>query len=318
MTVLLTGAAGFIGSHVAEELIRRGHRVVGVDNFFRGKRSNLLGVIDSSSFQLIELDMACPGAHECLRLLCQDNGIEAVIHLAAINGTQYFYDRPWSVLDVNTNATRELMLALEETPVKYILYASSSEVYGDPARIPTAESCPILLNSASDRDSYASSKALGEFQVRLGSNDMGKDHLIVRIFNMYGPRLVATRYGQVVAEFIRRAMGRDPFTIIGDGSATRSFCHVEDGARAIVDLMERRVTGTVNLGNDQETSILELAALIHRQLNKPFAPIFLEGRPHDHQRRCPDLGRLRQYLPQFEPRSLDRGLQQTIAWFRDQ
>lgn len=313
--VLVTGAAGFLGSFLTEELLRRGYAVTGIDNMFRGREENLIVARQNPNFRFELLDLTAADAVGRVRNTLLEHDTEAVFHLAAINGTEYFYDASWMVLDVNVSTTQTMMEALEDTKVGYVCYTSSSEVYGDPMIIPTPETHPILLNAEADRDSYASSKAMGDFYVRIGAQKLGIDALAVRVFNQYGPRMVGTKYGQVIGEFVKRGLTETEFTMIGDGSHTRSFCLVTDGARTLVDLFERRVTGFINLGNDNEISILELAKRIHEKLGREFRPVFLQERPHDHRRRCPDLTRLRQYLPDLNLTDLDAGLDITIEHF---
>lgn len=315
-TVVVTGAAGFIGSFLVEELLARGYAVTGVDNLFRGRMENLETASRSDAFRFERLDLAEADAAARLKEILLRDRAEAVFHLAAINGTEYFYDASWMVLDVNVRCTQAVMAALEGTAVRYVAYTSSSEAYGEPMQVPTPESHPVLLNAAADRDSYASAKAMGDFYTRIGAIKLGIDWLNIRVFNQYGPRMVGSKYGQVIGEFVRRGLTEPRFTIIGDGSHTRSFCLVTDGARAMVDLLEKRVTGFINLGNDKEMTILELAQLVHGKLGRPFEPVFLPERPHDHRRRCPDLTRLRQELPGFQLTDLDRGLDLTIEYFR--
>lgn len=315
--VMVTGAAGFLGSFLTEELLRRGYAVTGVDNLFRGREENLIVARQNPNFRFEQLDLTDPDGAERIRTMLRNDGTEAVFHLAAINGTEYFYDASWMVLDVNVSTTQTLIDAIEGTNVNYVCYTSSSEVYGEPMIVPTPETHPVLLNAEADRDSYASSKAMGDFYVRIGAQKLGIDALAVRVFNQYGPRMVGTKYGQVIGEFVKRGMTEPVFTMIGDGSHTRSFCLVTDGARALVDLFESRVTGFINLGNDHEISILELAQRIHDKLGREFKPEFLEERPHDHRRRCPDLSRLKMHLPNLELTDLDEGLDITIQYFRE-
>jgi UDP-glucuronate decarboxylase len=315
--IMVTGAAGFLGSFLTEELLRRGYAVTGVDNLFRGREENLVVARQNPNFRFEQIDLAEADACVRIRALLQEDKTEALFHLAAINGTEYFYDASWMVLDVNVSSTQTIMNAIEGTEIGYVCYTSSSEVYGDPMVIPTPETHPVLLNAEADRDSYASSKAMGDFYVRIGAQKLGIDALAVRVFNQYGPRMVGTKYGQVIGEFVKRGLTEPEFTMIGDGSHTRSFCLVTDGARALADLFEQRVTGFINLGNDNEISILELAKRIHEKLGREFKPVFLDERPHDHRRRCPDLTRLKAQLPDLELTDLDTGLDITIQYFRE-
>ncbi len=228
----------------------------------------------------------------------QDGGVEAEFHLAAINGTEYFCDASWMVPDVNVRTTWVELPAIEGSSVKYAIYASSSEVYGDPQVVPTPEEHPVLLHAFVDRDSYASSKAMGD------------------VYSTWGARMVCTKYGRVVGERIRPALTEPEFTMIGDGSHRRSFCRVTDGTRIIADLFERGVNGFINVGNEEEVFILDFAVRIHARLDRHFEPIFLPERPHDHRRRCPDLARLRRELPVLQLTPLDAGLDLTIEHFR--
>lgn len=308
--ILITGCAGFIGSFLTEGLVAEGHQVVGIDNFFRGKKENLRSIEGNAAFELIALDLADPDCLSPLKTILNTKKIDTVYHLAAINGTQYFYDYAKEVLNQNTLMTSHVMQAILDSNVKKIIYTSSSEVYGEPTIIPTPEIQPILLNSSADRDSYAASKAMGEFYVRLYAEQKDIDWLILRVFNMYGPRMVNTKYGQVIPEFIQRILTENQFTLIGDGHHTRSFCFIEDAIRLLLGM--RNITGFLNLGNPEEISMLDLARKLHTLMHKSFSPVFLPERPHDHHRRCPDIARLRTLCgnPSFTP--LDAGLKIVI------
>lgn len=314
--VLITGAAGFIGSFLCDELLDHGYTVYGIDNFFRGKFENIKHLQNNTKFTLEEIDLSDPNNIGPVQKLVRSKGIDTVIHLAAINGTAYFYDRPLFVLDQNIKITQNLLHAITDTMVNYIVYTSSSEVYGEPLTFPTNEQHPILLNALSDRDSYAASKALGDFYIRLFAEKYNIKWLILRVFNTYGERMVGTRYGQVIPEFITRMLFEEKFTILGNGSNTRSFCYVKDTTLAMRLLIEKQMTGLLNLGNDQETSIVDLARKLHVLENKAFNPVFLEGRPHDHKRRFPDIQQLKLLLPSLKFTNLDLGLRQVIDFYK--
>lgn len=314
-TALVTGAAGFIGSFLCEGLVAAGYSVVGADNFFRGTRANLKGLEGVPDFELVEIDLSLPENVGTLRELLRSRRVDTVFHLAAVNGTEYFYDRPAFVFDQNTACTNTLLAAITDTEVDYLIYASSSEVYGEPRVIPTHEACEIVLRPEEDRDSYAASKAFGDFAVRMAARRLGVDHLVLRIFNQYGTRMVASRYGQVIPEFMRRTLADEPFTIIGDGSQTRSFCYVEDAVEAVKRLVGGRCTGVLNLGNDEEVTILELARRIHALVGRPFEPVFLPPRSGDHLRRRPDITRLRAAVPGLRFTPLDDGLRRLMGYY---
>lgn len=314
--ILITGAAGFIGSFLCDEFFAHQYNIVGIDNFFRGKRENLAHLINQDNFILKEYDISAVENIGDIKKIILENDINIVFHLAAINGTQYFYDRPLFVLDQNVKITQNLLTAIENTNVKYIIYTSSSEVYGNPLTIPTNEQHPILLNSTFDRDSYAASKAIGEFYIRLFSKEHNLSSLILRLFNMYGERMVGTRYGQVIPEFVNRMLFEDKFTIIGDGRNTRSFCYINDATKMMRQLMEKQITGLINLGNDHEVSILELAQIIHVLNNHAFNPIFLPERSNDHKRRRPDITHLQSILPELTFTKLENGLKKVIDFYK--
>jgi nucleoside-diphosphate-sugar epimerase len=212
--------------------------------------------------------------------------------------------------------TQNLLTAIENTNVKYIIYTSSSEVYGNPFVIPTSEKQPILLNETFDRDSYAVSKAIGEFYVRLFAKEHGLSYLLLRLFNIYGERMIGTRYGQVVPEFIHRMLFEDEFTILGNGSQTRSFCYINDATHIMRRLMEIKLTGLINVGNDDEKSIFELAKIIHTLNHAEFHPIFLPDRPNDHQRRRPNINYLKSILPDLIFTDLESGLKRVIDFYK--
>lgn len=314
--ILITGAAGFVGSFLCEELVSRGYHVLGVDNFFRGKKENLEHLRHQSHFNFIEIDLTDVESSRYLNEWIKQHNIQTVFHLAAINGTQYFYECPLSVLDKNIIVAQNVLAAIKDSSVNYFIYTSSSEVYGEPLVVPTKEEHPILLNVFSDRDSYAASKAIVDFYVRLFAGKNQMDFLVLRVFNLYGERMVNTRYGQVIPEFIKRLLYEDEFTIIGDGRHTRSFCYIQDAILAMKQLFEKRVTGILNLGNNDEISILELARKMHQLENRAFNPVFLPERPYDHKRRCPDITALKIQLPQLQFTPLDSGLKTVIDFYK--
>lgn len=315
MTILITGAAGFIGSFLAESLIQNGYKVFGIDNLFRGKMANIQH-LPKANFQFCKLDLSHSKQIKRIRKILLQHHITTIFHLAAINGTQHFYDHPFFVLDQNIKITQNLLASIPETAVNYIIYTSSSEVYGDATQFPTPETYPISVHADFDRDSYAASKAVDEFYVHLFSQLHKIDHLILRVFNTYGGRMVGTRYGQVIPELIKKIHFDEKFTIIGDGTQTRSFCYVQDLVWIFKKLMQKQVTGLMNVGNDDEISIAGLAQQLHRLTCQTYAPTFLPGRPHDHQRRKPDISQLRKMLPELRFTSLDQGLTKTLEFYK--
>jgi|TARA_R100000329_G_scaffold149821_1_gene141271 nucleoside-diphosphate-sugar epimerase len=297
--VLVTGAAGFLGSHVCDELLSKGYTVVGVDNFFRGKKENV-----AKDVIFLERDLTLEGIEDLINL----HNIDTVFHYAAINGTEHFYDIPAKVFNDNMNMTRNVLESITRgDSVKRIVYTSTSEVYGPHPPLPTDEHEPIILNMFSDRDSYASSKAIGEFQIKYAAKKLQISYLILRPFNTYGTRMDNTKYGQVVPEFFRKVYEPE-FTLIGDGSQTRSFCHVDDHKVLAVRLAEYDSNSVVNIGNDEEITILDLAKKVHEIKGRAFEPKFLPPRDYDTQVRQPDIRKIRLLYPSYEFISIDDGL----------
>lgn len=288
MVILITGSAGFLGSHLCDRLLLDGHQVIGVDNFFRGKRENL-PIHDN--FKFYEIDLM---DKSLTKYVFDETKPEIVIHYAAINGTKYFYDIPYKVCDDNITITQNVLYSCGES-VKKIIYASSSEVYGPTPKIPTKENEFIVLDSFSNRDSYASSKAIGEYLVRLWAEKNKKDFLILRPFNTYGPRMSTNGYGQVIPEFIERIKSKENFYLYGDGNQTRSFCYVIDHCEIVNILMLNTKNKILNIGYDEEIKIFELSKLIHEIMGVKFNVFFKTALENDTKWRKPDLTELKKY-----------------------
>lgn len=289
MKILVTGAAGFLGSHLCDSLLNEGYFVVGVDNFFRGKKSNLP---NHNNFKFYEIDLR---DFESLKEMMINEEPQIVIHYAAINGTKYFYDIPYKVCNDNIKLTQNILNACTPS-VEKIVYASSSEIYGPEPKVPTKESEYIVLDSLSDRDSYASSKAIGEYLVRLWSNENKRKYLIVRPFNTYGPRMSTNGYGQVIPEFIERIKSGESFYLYGDGKQTRSFCYVTDHTDIMCELIKNADNKILNIGFDEEITIFELSKVIHEIMGVNFNVSFKEAWKNDTKWRKPDLTELKKHI----------------------
>ena len=300
MKALVTGAAGFLGSHLCDELLEKNYKVVGIDNFFRGKKENLP---THPNFKFYEVDLVNDDANN----IVSNEKPDVLFHYAAINGTEYFYDIPTKVFNDNIEITKNILNAIKNSTIKKVIYTSTSEVYGDNPPLPTAESHMIQLNIFTDRDSYASSKAIGEFYVKYYCKEHNMDYLILRPFNTYGPRMDNTKYGQVVPEFFRKLKDKE-FTIIGNGTQTRSFCHVDDHKRLSVMLSENISNDVVNIGNDEQVTILELAEKIHDINGIKFNPKFLPPRDYDTQKRQPDISKIKACFFDYNFVNLNQGL----------
>lgn len=295
MKILVTGAAGFLGSHLCDKLLSEGHEVWGMDNFFRGKKENLP---THENFKFIEIDLSKQGY--------KLDGIDVVFHYAAINGTRYFYDIPNKVVDDNIRITQNVLESISKS-VKKIIYASSSEIYGPKPEVPTEESQPIELHIDADRDSYASSKAIGEFMVKTWCKQNDVSYLILRPFNTYGDRMATNGYGQVIPELIER-LNEDEFFIYGDGSQTRSFCFVDDHVNIANILMNTADNEVLNIGYDEEITIKKLAKKI---LKLYKSDKIIQTKPawaNDTKWRKPSLTRLNKYIDGYKHLTLKEGL----------
>ena len=305
--VLITGAAGFLASFLSEEFLKSDYKVVGIDNFFRGKKEYLP---KHDNFIFYEIDLVKEKSK--FNEIVKKEKPQILIHYAAINGTKYFYDIPYKVINDNVTMTQNVLESCRNSSIKKIIYSSSSEVYGEPMKVPTTETHPILLNVHTDRDSYASSKAICEFYIKLFAKENKIDYLILRIFNTYGRHMDTSEYGQVVPEFVSKMFNDKEFTIIGNGNHTRSFCYVDDHTRLVKKLTEKISNEIVNVGNNIETTIDNLAEEMHKIEKKSFNPKYLKGREYDHKRRCPDISKLKKLINDYPKFSLNQGLKVVI------
>lgn len=315
--VLVTGGAGFIGSHLCEALLKKGHEVVCFDNFFRGKQENVEHLIGRKDFTLIKGDIR-NGAE--VEKVVQDCDI--VHHLAAINGTKYFYEEPILITDVNVAGTLNVLKACADSSVKRITFASSPEVYGLPEKIPTPEDAICLFDNPTKtlRHSYSTSKYLGDVLCLAFHEKYGLPVTVLRYFNIYGPRLIGTEYGQVVSIFIKKALEGKPIELFGDGKQTRSFTYVSDAVEATIRAQEKdkAIGQALNIGVQKETTIKELASRvlkITKSKSKIVQKPVLVG---DAKRRCPDTKNVRKILAWSAKTNLDEGLKRTVEWFKEQ
>lgn len=316
MRAVVTGGAGFIGSYLAEYLVLDGIDVSIWDNLFRGKYENIESLINDKN-HFINIDLAQSQSIDKMVELLLEEKPNYIFHYAAINGTQYFYDIPAKVLEVNANATYNLMLALRKAKQKdntfktKIIYASSSEVYGEPFSLPSKECDVTYVNTFHVRDSYAVAKLIGEFYVKLISEEIGIEWITLRLFNVYGPRMVGTKYGQVIPEFIQRLSNKEyPLRIYGNGKHMRSFCYVTDNANYTIELAKSNAKNDIfNIGNSDEISIYDLGALIMQKMNMDPKFHFLSEREGDHKRRCPDTSKLHNVIGNKDYIKLETGIE---------
>jgi nucleoside-diphosphate-sugar epimerase len=330
-TILVTGAAGFIGSHLVETLLKAGAKVIGVDNFITGKQSNLDEVAAAlgenwqpgKNWWFIQANINQPVANYLTpEILSAAGPIAAVLHFASPASPPRYQANPVETYLVNSLATHELLNWLHEThPAAKFLFASTSEVYGDPAVHPQVEGYWGNVNPNGIRSCYDESKRLGETICGVHQRDFNMDVRIVRIFNTYGPR-IDLEDGRVIPNFIQQAMAGQPLTIYGDGTQTRSYCYVSDLVAGILQLalLPDLKGKTINLGNPEEYTLLQTAELVQaavlgeKATAQPFVFKPLPG--DDPTRRKPDIS-LAQTLLSWSPTvSFATGLAQTVAYFK--
>ncbi len=319
--VLVTGGAGFIGSHLCERLLRDGHDVICLDNFFTGTRANIEHLLGNRRFELLRHDVTEPILLE----------VDWIFNLACPASPIHYQYNPVKTIKVNVLGALH-MLGLAKRVRARILQASTSEVYGDPEVHPQHEAYWGSVNPVGLRSCYDEGKRVAEtlFFDYLRQNRV--DIKVVRIFNTYGPRMRPDD-GRVVSNFIVQALQGSPITIYGDGSQTRSFCYIDDLIEGMIRMMDyetgetvkgRNYTeaffsgfpGPINLGNPQEATIRSIAETVVRLTGSPSELIFEKLPDDDPRRRCPNIG-LAEKVLQWRPAvGLEEGLRQTIAYFR--
>lgn len=305
-TAVVTGGAGFLGSHLCERLVAEGMRVVAVDNLVTGKRENLRALDGSPAFSFL--------LHDVSRPFTIAGPVDYVLHFASPASPIDYLELPIQTLKVGSLGTHN-GLGLAKAKGARFLLASTSEVYGDPLVHPQPESYWGNVNPVGPRGVYDEAKRFAEAMVMAYHRVHGLDTRIVRIFNTYGPRM-RPRDGRVVPAFLQQALTGRPLTVFGDGSQTRSFCYVDDLIEGIYRLLLSAQTDPVNIGNPHEMTILQFAERI-RALVGSASPIDFRPLPEDDPKtRQPDITKARRILG-WEPKvELDLGLGRTIDYFR--
>jgi len=315
---LVTGGAGFLGSHLVERLLAQGIEVVAIDNLFRGSLANLEAIRTNPQFRFVNGDILDSNELEGVA-----KGCDVIFHLAAINGTKYFYEIPKLVLGVNIKGTENVLKVAQKERVRRVLFTSNSEVYGRASVIPTPEdSDSVFSPSTGVRWCYAISKLVDEHMCQAYTKETGLETVVVRIFNAHGPRQVSSEYGQVVGMFARRLLAGQPPIIYGDGQQTRSFTYVSDIIEGIIKAAElENVTNDVfNLGSQEEITINELAETMISLVGvtQGLKPLHTDAIPDEPPRRCPSIEKAKRAFG-YEPEvDLSSGLTKTIDWFRTQ
>ncbi len=311
MKSIVTGGAGFIGSHLCERLLGSGHEVICIDSFITGDRSNIEPFLDNEKFRLIEHDITQPLVSEDLDF----KGVKEIFNLACPASPIDYQKIPLETLWVSAAGTKNMLDLAVEIEARF-LHTSTSEVYGDPLEHPQKESYWGNVNCLGPRSCYDEGKRFSESLVTNYEHEFGLSTKIVRIFNTYGPRMRA-HDGRVIPNFITQALSGDSITVYGDGYQTRSFCYVDDMVDGIVAMMKKRdFAGPVNLGNPEEYSIKSLAEKIV-ELTGSKSKIEYKDLPQDDPKvRRPDITLAREKLS-FEPKvGFEGGLKKTISWFK--
>lgn len=306
MRVLITGASGFLGSHLSDRFLAEGHEVVGIDNLITGDTANIAHLAREPRFTFARQDVS--------RGITVDGAVHGVLHFASPASPIDYIEHPIATLDVGSLGTRNALELARAHGGRFFM-ASTSEVYGDPLEHPQRETYWGHVNPVGPRSVYDEAKRFSEALTMAYHRQYGLDTRIVRIFNTYGPRM-RPRDGRVVSNFIVQALSGEPLTIYGDGSQSRSFCYVSDEVDGIYRLFMHGDADPTNVGNPDEFTVRELADLVLELTGSTSKVVSKPLPPDDPKVRRPDITRARETLG-WSPRvPLREGLRMTIEWFR--
>jgi len=319
MKALITGGSGFLGSHLSEELLRRGYTVIIVDLINKSNEYKIQHLIDHERFKfyrgsVLDKDLMDKLIWEC----------DVVFHFAALVGVHHYVERPYNVLDVNVNGTK-LVADLAYKYGKKMVFASTSEVYGRSTKIPFSEDDDRVLGSTKvDRWCYSTSKAVGEHYC-FAYYQLGLPVVVLRFFNAFGPRLDSIESGRIISIFMGQLLKGKPLTVISDGSQTRCYTYVNDVVDGIIRSSQvKEAEGeAINIGTNRETSVLELAKAMMKVYGGKHEILFKEHQGiygtsfEDIKRRVPDVSKAKRLLNWQATTSLEDGLKKTIGWFKE-
>ena len=314
MRILITGAAGFLGSHLCDRLIDMGHEIIGMDNFITGNKQNLAHLSGNPFFTFIRHDVA--------NFIFVPGKIDAVLHFASPaspnpNSPFGFPNLPIQTMKAGALGTHNTLGLARDNNARYIL-ASTSEIYGNPQIHPQSENYWGHVDPIGQRSVYDEAKRFAEALTMAYHRYHNIDTGIARIFNTYGPRMRLDD-GRVIPNFIQQALRKESLTVYGDGSQTRSFCFVDDLVEGIVKLLFSNDHQPFNIGNPKEITIQKLAELINNKLSNDAVVTFLEGKVagDDPLRRRPDISRIEKILDWKPKIDLNKGLEKTIPYFKE-
>ena len=305
MRLLVTGGAGFIGSHLCEALLARGDAVVCVDNLSSGRKSNIDHIFGRPGFEYIQADVTLA--------IPVKGPLDAVAHLASPASPREFLRRPLDTLAAGSHGTERALELAHGRNARFVL-TSTSEVYGDPITHPQPEDYWGNVNPIGPRSVYDEAKRFAEALTAAWRRENGLNTGIVRIFNTYGPRMAASD-GRIVTNFVTQALTGQPLTIFGDGSQTRSFCFIDDLVRGLLAMIDSAEQGPINLGNPDEISVADAARLVLSLTGSDSRLRYLALPVDDPARRRPVITRAKEALGWQPQVNLAEGLQRTIDWF---
>ncbi|MGA1145329.1 MAG: NAD-dependent epimerase/dehydratase family protein [Ilumatobacteraceae bacterium] len=304
--IVVLGGAGFLGSHLCDALVKRGDEVVAVDNFSTGSKNNLQQLNNAKNFSVVDADICEP--------IEIAGRVDLVLNFASPASPKKYLQIPIQTLQAGSLGTENaVQLALKNNA--RLIMASTSEVYGDPLTTPQSETYFGNVNPIGVRSCYDEAKRFAEALLMAHSRVSGLNLGIVRIFNTYGPRLDPDD-GRVVSTLISQAVSNQVLTVHGDGEQSRSFCYVDDLIRGVIALADSNEIGPINLGNDKEISVLELANLVLKINQSSNKITFTQAMDDDPQQRCPDLTLAKSKLNWSPTISVEDGLSRTIDWFK--
>ncbi|TEU12076.1 MAG: SDR family oxidoreductase [Anaerolineales bacterium] len=308
MRILITGGAGFLGSHLCDRFLAEGHQVIAMDNLITGSTRNIEHLAGRDDFLFIK--------HDVTNYIYVEGLLDAILHFASPASPIDYLELPIQTLKVGALGTHKALGLAMAKKARFLL-ASTSEVYGDPLQHPQQEDYWGNVNPIGPRGVYDEAKRFAEALAMAYHRAHGVETRIARIFNTYGPRMRLDD-GRVVPNFVSQALWGKPLTVYGDGSQTRSFCYVSDLIEGIYRLLLSDEVEPVNLGNPAEMTILDFARMVNRLTGNKAGIVYEDFRiPNDPQVRQPDISKARRVL-KWEPRvDLEEGLQRTIEWFRE-
>lgn len=306
MKILITGGAGFIGSHLCREFIKKGWQVICVDNFITGAEENIKDLLNNSLFKLTNHDISQP--------LYIDEELDWVLHFASLASPHHYLNYPIKTLKSGLLGTHNCLGIAKAKKAKFFL-ASTSEIYGDPLVHPQVEDYFGNVSITGPRSCYDESKRAAEALTYAYKRQHNLEVRIARIFNSYGP-FMKKDDGRVVSNFIVQALKGKNLTVYGTGEQTRSFCYIQDLIRGILRMMEVDYTSPINLGNPSEFKIIELAELVLKLTSSKSKIEFFPLPQDDPKKRCPDISKAKEILGWQPEVSLEEGLKKTIDYFK--